>query len=89
MGFWEFWHEHSFLAWCALWLGWGVFWLAAIALEFMWELCNRLLRTVSVCARGWPPAHLDADGDWRPASKALSAADLPAESGAPLDRLPV
>lgn len=23
-------------------------------------------RTIKVLARGWPPAHLDADGDWKP-----------------------
>lgn len=26
----------------------------------------RGLRTINVCARGWPPSHLDADGDWKP-----------------------
>ncbi len=27
----------------------------------------RGLRTINVATRGWPPAHLDADGDWKPA----------------------
>ena len=27
---------------------------------------NRMLRTIKVCVRGWPPDHLDADGDWKP-----------------------
>lgn len=33
------------------------------AIQFLW---NRLLRTIKVCVRGWPPEHLDADGDFRP-----------------------
>lgn len=28
----------------------------------------RLTRTVMVTLRGWPPVHLDADGDWKPAA---------------------
>jgi hypothetical protein len=26
---------------------------------------NRLMRTINVHNAGWPPAHLDADGDWK------------------------
>jgi hypothetical protein len=29
------------------------------------QITHRILRTVLVVARGWPPAHLDADGDWK------------------------
>lgn len=29
-------------------------------------LLNRPLRTLKVLVRGWPPSHLDADGDWKP-----------------------
>lgn len=29
-------------------------------------IISRLYRTTMVCARGWPPPHLDADGDWKP-----------------------
>ena len=65
MGFWDFWHQHYFLAWCALWLVWGVIWLATIMLR----LCSRLLRTIMVSIRGWPPEHLDANGDWKPERK--------------------
>ncbi len=32
----------------------------------LWGLPNRVLRTIKVCVKGWPPAHLDADGDWEP-----------------------
>ncbi len=34
--------------------------------SLVWLLPNRILRTVKVCVRGWPPLHLDADGDWPP-----------------------
>jgi len=29
-------------------------------------LIIRGYRTIMVCIRGWPPSHLDADGDWKP-----------------------
>lgn len=61
--------NHGFLAWCALWLVWGVFWLVAVAFDVSFKLVNRMLRTIKVCARGWPPEHLDADGDFKPATK--------------------
>ncbi len=69
MGMWEFFNQHYFLAWFALWLVWGVFWIIAIATECVLKLVNRILRTIKVCARGWPPEHLDADGDWKPEQK--------------------
>lgn len=69
MGFWDFWNKHEFLAWCALWLVWGAIWLAAVVAGVAWKFCNRLLRTIKVCVRGWPPEHLDADGDWKPEPK--------------------
>ena len=31
------------------------------------QLISRLLRAMMVMVRGWPPEHLDADGDWRKA----------------------
>jgi hypothetical protein len=49
-------HEHPYLT--AL--------LAYCALYVSATMVNRVLRTVKVLVRGWPPAHLDADGDWRP-----------------------
>lgn len=27
---------------------------------------NRWMRSRNIAARGWPPAHLDADGDFKP-----------------------
>jgi len=32
---------------------------------FIFRTFNRLLRTVRIVARGWPPEHLDADGDFK------------------------
>ncbi len=28
-------------------------------------LLRFILRGIIICVRGWPPAHLDADGDWQ------------------------
>lgn len=61
--------EHWFLAWCALWLAWAPAWFAMAALRLPLVLVQRILRTIKVALRGWPPAHLDADGDWKPEPK--------------------
>lgn len=61
----EWTNHHGFLAWCALWLGWGLIALAIAAFDISFKLLNRILRTIKVCVRGWPPPHLDADGDWK------------------------
>lgn len=37
-------------------------WLVLGAARFIF---NRTMRTLNVGLRGWPPAHLDADGDWK------------------------
>lgn len=47
-------------------LGWL---LADAALRLGWKLANRILRSANVALRGWPPPHLDADGDWKPAKQ--------------------
>lgn len=31
----------------------------------------RTMRTIKVVFRGWPPPHIDADGDWKPGIKGL------------------
>ena len=33
------------------------------------RLISRVPRTIKVALRGWPPPHLDADGDWKPEPK--------------------
>lgn len=55
MTFWNFWHEHYFLAFCAIYFGF----------ETSLRIVSRTLRTINIAIRGWPPAHLDADGDWK------------------------
>lgn len=65
--------QHHILTWCALWLLWPAvltpIWTARLA----FRLVTRTYRLLMVLARGWPPAHLDADGDW----------DLTDKSGGP------
>ncbi|MCK4821876.1 hypothetical protein KA005_39285, partial [bacterium] len=34
-----------------------------IVLAFIFKISNRVLQTIKVIFRGWPPEHLDADGD--------------------------
>ena len=62
MNAWDFWNAHPFLAWCALWLLWAP---AAIVGQLV-RLANRFVRKANIKAAGWPPSHLDADGDWKP-----------------------
>lgn len=40
-----------------------MFWIVA---SLLGTVFNRLLRSINIAIRGWPPAHLDADGDWKP-----------------------
>jgi hypothetical protein len=61
MNFWTFFNDHLFFAWSALWLGWG----AILVLNMLRLVISRILRSINIAIRGWPPAHLDADGDWR------------------------
>lgn len=32
---------------------------------FSFRLVNRVFRSINIALRGWPPAHCDADGDFR------------------------
>jgi len=49
------------------WLTFFLAWIAAwVICHFGNLLINRTYRTIKVCVRGWPPSHLDADGDWKP-----------------------
>lgn len=49
---------------------WLTFFLALLVIGYLFKFWNRLMRHLSVRCRGWPPAHLDADGEFRPAPKA-------------------
>ena len=48
---------------------WTVFFLALIALSALRSVLryciNRPLRAMNIRKHGWPPAHCDADGDFR------------------------
>jgi hypothetical protein len=50
---------HPFLAFYVLWL------IGCIA-NLIFRAINRVLRTIKVSLAGWPPSHLDADGDFKP-----------------------
>jgi len=39
------------------------FWSLMKTLRFVW---NRAMRHLNIRRHGWPPAHLDADGDFKP-----------------------
>lgn len=46
-------NEHPFLT----------FFIVMGALETLFRLGNRVIRLINVTINGWPPEHLDADGD--------------------------
>lgn len=33
------------------------------------KLFNRIFRSLNIMIRGWPPSHLDGDGDWKPSNE--------------------
>lgn len=55
----EYFHEHWFIALCALYLAY--FFLFGLFVK----LPNRVLRSMTIRKNGWPPAHCDADGDFK------------------------
>ncbi|HET7675661.1 MAG TPA: hypothetical protein VFL54_09090 [Gammaproteobacteria bacterium] len=57
MTFWDFWDAHPFLCWCALWLLWGLVVLGELAFNML----ARALRTIQICARGYPPEEVFDD----------------------------
>lgn len=56
MSFWDFCSKHWILA----------FFMLCAAYYLARCLVVRVTRTINVTSRGWPPSHLDADGDWKP-----------------------
>jgi hypothetical protein len=40
-----------------------VAWTVVQPIRLGFRAWNRLLRSQNIAARGWPPSHLDADGD--------------------------
>ena len=51
-GFWNF-------IGCCILLNAGLFFILNMTIR----ITSRSLRTINVLSRGWPPGHLDADGD--------------------------
>ena len=49
---------------------WVSFFLAWLLLHLIVKIMNifivRPLRVINIWLNGWPPPHLDADGDWKP-----------------------
>lgn len=66
MTIWDFASEHWFVAIILAMIA-----AATIRTPFQlaWSAWNRYLRSKNIRAKGWPPGHLDADGDWPPAPK--------------------
>lgn len=62
-GYWKWAHVNPVLTICVLFPMTAFFLYSVIALIF--KLFNRIIRCVTILLRGWPPAHLDADGDFR------------------------
>lgn len=62
--------EHWWLAfWLAFWalvFGYLAF---VVVMKVPFVLVQRALRALVILIRGWPPAHLDGDGDWKPDPK--------------------
>jgi len=40
--------------------------LATSPVRYGYKAYNRYLRSQNIQKKGWPPAHLDADGDFKP-----------------------
>ncbi len=45
------------------------FLLACILADLVCKIWRRLIRHLNIRRHGWPPVHLDADGDFKPAPK--------------------
>ena len=55
--------------WLAFWLAfWMLVFTYSILMGLLFSL-RRIMRAAVVLIRGWPPAHLDADGDWKAKEK--------------------
>lgn len=51
---------------------WLACFLAYFAAWLVFRCWNRLMRHLNIRKNGWPPAHLDADGDFKPVPKVKS-----------------
>lgn len=64
----SFWTWATVHWWLAFWL---MFWALVVVAQLLSglfvRLPNRLIRSANIRRAGWPPVHLDADGDFKPA----------------------
>lgn len=61
--FWEFAMEHWFITF--LLVGGAVSGVVGILYAVLFRLPNRLIRHLNIRKAGWPPPHVDADGDFK------------------------
>jgi hypothetical protein len=52
------------IAFSGFWKFWGVIILLVLPVSLILNLWSRFMRMIMVRKHGWPPSHLDADGDW-------------------------
>lgn len=50
----------------SIWHFFGMLLLISVVLGAPCRIINRCIRHLNIRAKGWPPEHLDADGDWKP-----------------------
>lgn len=54
------------IAFSGFWEFIGIWILVTIPFALIRSIWIRLMRMIMVNKHGWPPPHLDADGDWKP-----------------------
>lgn len=40
-------------------------WLWLVIILVVYHFARNILRSINIAVRGWPPEHLDADGDYK------------------------
>jgi hypothetical protein len=43
---------------------WLTFFIVYMLVELVFKIWNRFMRHLNIRSKGWPPEHLDADGDF-------------------------
>lgn len=59
----NFMSEHVILAFFIIC---SIYHAVVLPFKLVAKLLNRWMRHMNIMAKGWPPIHLDADGDWKP-----------------------
>ncbi len=57
--------EYLEFVFSSFWVFIGSLILISVILQFPFNMWNRFLRNLNIKRQGWPPPHLDADGDFR------------------------